>query len=213
MPNTADLLEEIAALKAMLIAAGARDLRKDERIERLEKLVAAFKHAAFGRRSKKSDLLPGNRLRPNDERAEQFELALEDLETAIAAIHGEEDAEDRAAKRPAKQRTTNRGALPKHLARIEEVIEPASLTCACGGCLHCIGEDVSERLDIIPAQFRVIRCPAAHVYMRERGDPSPKIRLPLLHRWRGAGSGPSTADLGRYADRGDGGPCSGQQIC
>jgi transposase len=156
MPNTADLLEEIAALKAMLIAADARDLRKDERIERLEKLVAAFKHAAFGRRSEKSDLLPGNRLRANDERAEQFELALEDLETAIAAIHAEEDAEDRAAKRPIKPRTTNRGSLPKHLLRIEEVIEPDSLTCSCGGCLHCIGEDVSERLDIVPAQFRVI---------------------------------------------------------
>lgn len=143
MPNTADLLEEIAALKAMLIAADARDLRKDECIERLEKLVAAFKHAAFGRRSEKCD-------------PDQFELALEDLETAIAAIHAEEDAEDRATKRPVKQRVTNRGALPKHLPRIEEVIEPASLTCACGGCLHCIGEDVSERLDIVPAQFRVI---------------------------------------------------------
>lgn len=143
MPNTAYLLEEIAALKAMLVAADARDLRKDERIERLEKLVAAFKHAAFGRRSEKSN-------------PEQFELALEDLETAIAAIHAEEDAEDRAAKRPAKQRAANRGSLPKHLPRIEEMIEPASMTCVCGGCLHCIGEDVSERLDIIPAQFRVI---------------------------------------------------------
>ncbi len=143
MPNTVELLEEIAALKAMLIAADARDLRKDERIERLEKLVAAFKHAAFGRRSEKSD-------------PDQFELALEDLETAIAAIHAEEDADDRAAKRPTKPRITNRGSLPKHLLRIEEVIEPDSLTCACGGCLHCIGEDVSERLDIVPAQFRVI---------------------------------------------------------
>ena len=143
MPNTADLLEEIVALKAMLIAADARNLRKDERIERLEKLVAAFKQAAFGRRSEKSD-------------PDQFELALEDLETAIAAIHAEEDAEDRAAKRPTKPRAANRGSLPKHLPRIEEVIEPASLTCACGSCLHCIGEDVSERLDIIPAQFRVI---------------------------------------------------------
>lgn len=36
------------------------------------------------------------------------------------------------------------------------MIEPENLTCACGGCLHCIGEDVSERLDIIPAQFRVL---------------------------------------------------------
>lgn len=39
---------------------------------------------------------------------------------------------------------------------MEEVIEPERLICACGGCLHCIGEDVSERLDLIPAQFRVI---------------------------------------------------------
>ena len=143
MSNAADLLGEIAALKAMLIASEARNLRKDERIERLEKLVAAFKQAAFGRRSEKID-------------PDQFELALEDLETGIAAIHAEEDAEDRVAKRPAKPRAANRGSLPKHLTRIEEVIEPESLTCTCGGCLHCIGEDVSERLDIVPAQFRVI---------------------------------------------------------
>jgi transposase len=30
------------------------------------------------------------------------------------------------------------------------------MTCACGGERHLIGEDVSERLDIVPAQFRVI---------------------------------------------------------
>jgi hypothetical protein len=94
MPDTADLLGEIAALKAMLIAAEARDLRKDERIARLEKLVAAFRQAAFGRRSEKSD-------------PDQFELALEDLETAMAVLHAEEDAEDRAAKRPAKPRVSD----------------------------------------------------------------------------------------------------------
>lgn len=143
MPNTADLLEEIAALKAMLIAADARDLRKDERIARLEKLVAAFRQAAFGRKSEKSN-------------PDQFELALEDLETAMALIHAEEDGEDRAAKRPAKARAANRGALPEHLPRIEEVIEPDSLICTCGNGLHCIGEDRCERLDIVPAQFRVI---------------------------------------------------------
>ena len=53
MPKTADLLEEIAALKAMLIAAEARGKRKDERIARLEKLVAAFKQAVFGRKCPK----------------------------------------------------------------------------------------------------------------------------------------------------------------
>ena len=115
MPKTADLLEEIAALKAMLIAADARDKRKDERIARLEKLVAAFKQAVFGRKSEKSD-------------PDQFELALEDLETAMAVIHAEEDADDLTAKRPVKPRAANRGSLPKHLPRIEEVIEPDRAT-------------------------------------------------------------------------------------
>lgn len=112
-------------------------------IAQREELVAAFKQAAFGLRSKKSD-------------PDQFELALEDLETAIAVVQAEEDAEDRAAWRPAKPLNVNRGALPGHLPRIEEIIEPESLVCGCGGGLHCIGEDVSERLDVIPAQFRVI---------------------------------------------------------
>jgi len=143
MLDTAKLPDDIAALKAMLIAAEVRNQRKDERIEQLEKLVAAFRQAAFGRKSEKSD-------------PDQFELALEDLETAIAAVHAEDDADDRAARRPAKPRKANRGSLPGYLPRIEEIIEPESLVCGCGGCLHAIGEDICERLDVIPAQFRVI---------------------------------------------------------
>jgi transposase len=157
MIDAADLPDDVAALKAMLIAArlseAAKDVaiaskdehiaRKDERIERLEKLVAAFKQAAFGRKSEKTD-------------PDQFDLALEDLETAMAAIHAEDEADTPAGNRIAKPHAINRGSIPKHLPRVEEVIEPESLVCACGGCLHCIGEDVSERLDVIPAQFRVI---------------------------------------------------------
>lgn len=143
MLNAAELPDDIASLKAMLIAAQARETRKDERIERLEKLVAAFKQAAFGRKSEKAD-------------SDQFDLALEDLETAIAAIHAEDEADAPAGKKSAKSRVINRGSLPRHLPRVEEVIEPDSLVCACGGCLHRIGEDTSERLDVIPAQFRVI---------------------------------------------------------
>lgn len=52
--------------------------------------------------------------------------------------------------------TANRGSLPSHLVRIEEIIEPESLICVCGGYLHRIGEDASEWVDVIPAQFRVI---------------------------------------------------------
>jgi len=143
MLNAAELPDDIASLKAMLIAAQARETRKDERIERLEKLVAAFKQAAFGRKSEKAD-------------PDQFDLALEDLETAIGAIHAEDEADAPAERRSPKTRAINRGSLPRHLPRVEEVIEPDSLVCACGGCLHRIGEDTSERLDVIPAQFRVI---------------------------------------------------------
>ena len=45
-----DLLGETATLKAILIVSKARNLRKEKRIEWLATLVAAFKHAAFGRR-------------------------------------------------------------------------------------------------------------------------------------------------------------------
>ena len=150
MLDTADLPDDVAALKAMLIAAHAREAdkvaqiaRKEERIERLEKLVAAFKQAVFGRKSEK--IAP-----------DQFDLALEDLETAMAAIHAEDEVDVPAGNRIAKPRAINRGSFPKHLPRVEEVIEPESLICACGGCLHRIGEDVSERLDVVPAQLRVI---------------------------------------------------------
>lgn len=118
MFDTADLPDDVAALKAMLIAARlsemAKDVaiaRKDERIERLEKLVAAFKQAAFGRKSEKTD-------------PDQFDLALEDLETAMTVIHAEDEADAPAGNRIAKPHAINRGSLPKHLPRIEEVIEP-----------------------------------------------------------------------------------------
>ncbi|MGF9567756.1 IS66 family transposase [Neorhizobium sp. BT27B] len=143
MLDVVDLPDDIDALKAMLIASELREARKDERIERLEKLVAAFKQAAFGRKSEKAD-------------PEQFDLALEDLETAIATIHAEDEADSAPGKPQPKPRAANRGSLPAHLPRVEEVVEPESLICTCGGGLHCIGEDVSERLDVIPAQFRVI---------------------------------------------------------
>ncbi|MET3598023.1 hypothetical protein ABID26_007450 [Mesorhizobium shonense] len=187
MLDATDLPDDIAVLKAMLIAAQAREVRKDERIERLEKLVAAFKQATFGRKSEKTD-------------PEQFDLALEDLETAIAAVHAEDEADSPQGKPHPKPRAANRGCLPAHLPRIEEIIEPESLICACGGRLHCIGEDVSERLDVIPAQFRVV------VTRR------PKYCLPCLHRRRRSGSGSRAIDPWWVADRSDHRSCAGVQI-
>jgi transposase len=57
----------------------------------------------------------------------------------------------------AARRRINRGKLPAHRPRIETVIDVESTVCpCCGGLMHRIGEDVSERLDVVPAQFRVL---------------------------------------------------------
>jgi len=48
-------------------------------------------------------------------------------------------------------------ALPEHLPRTLRIIEPNSITCPCGcGDMVRIGEDRTERLDYIPARYRVI---------------------------------------------------------
>jgi len=143
MIDTTDLPDDIDTLKAMILASDGREERHIDRISQLEKLLADFKRALFGAKSEKVD--PG-----------QFELALEDIETAVESIQATEEADERQLEGKPRPRKANRGALPKHLPRIEEVIEPQTLVCACGSERHVIGEDVSERLNIIPAQFQVI---------------------------------------------------------
>lgn len=115
--------------------------------ERQEYLIAELRHALYGKKSEKLD--PDAR-----------QLAFEDLEVAVAENEAARDAAAArraggAARRPAAKR--NLGHLPDHLPRIEQVIEPAAKVCPCG-CTDMvqIGEDRSERLDIIPARFQVI---------------------------------------------------------
>ena len=156
MSFPADLPDDIDALKAMLAAAeaqisaqnqtlaerGAVIERKEDRIIRLEKLLADFKRALYGAKSEKGD-------------PDQYHLALEDIETAMAVVHAEDEAIDPPKTTAASKSSKGRGVLPKHLLRVEEVIAP-DVTCGCGAERHVIGEDVSERLDIVPAQFRVL---------------------------------------------------------
>jgi transposase len=113
--------------------------------ERLRQIIRELQRHRFGRRAESW---------PED----QLLLALEEAEQVEAADHAgtEETAPTVKATRVAKRRT-NRGALPGHLPRVERLIDIASTACpCCWGPLHRIGEDVSERLDIVPAQFRVL---------------------------------------------------------
>ena len=132
-----DIPSDVATLQKRLVAS-------EDRNARLEALVVAFKQALFGRKSEKINV-------------DQLAFALEDIETQAAFLEAEGEADIASASRPAKKRAANLGSLPKHLPRVEEIIEPNDTTCACGSDRHVIGEDVTERLDIIPASFRVIK--------------------------------------------------------
>lgn len=141
-----NLPSDVSELKAIILAQQEQNAQLEDHAARLEALVAAFKQAMFGHKSEKIS-------------ADQLAFALEDIETQAALVEaeGESGADKTAVPRPVKKRATNLGSLPKHLTRVEEIIEPEETTCACGAQRHVIGEDVTERLDIIPASFRVIK--------------------------------------------------------
>ena len=146
------LSTDVEVLHALLAAAHAeRDAALAERdqalsqIDRLRHLLHQLQRAQFGRRSEKLD-------------PEQLLLALEDIEQAIAGDEAREDKKNAAAAEArAAKRRANRGALPAHLPRVDVTIEPDDTNCpCCKAPMHVIGEETSQRLDVIPAQFRVI---------------------------------------------------------
>ena len=83
------------------------------------------------------------------------------LQAQLAALQRDLPQAPKVPKAP--PRRPRRQALPEHLERVEHRHEPADTTCPspeCGRPMQRIGEDVSERLDIIPARFFVHR----HIY-------------------------------------------------
>lgn len=79
-----------------------------------------------------------------NEAEHEIELASESAEEEVVAL-----ARSRGKRKP----------LPADLPRIEVVHElpEHELTCACGCRKHAIGEEISEQLEIVPLQIRVIK--------------------------------------------------------
>ena len=148
------LPDDVDALKALIVAERARHAAEIETrdqtraadlelIERLSRIIGGLQRTTFGARSEK--------LHPD-----QLALGLEDLEQEVATAEARSASPASKAESAAKRRA-NRGALPAHLPRIEQVIDIEDKTCpCCSGALHRIGEDSAERLDVIPATFRVL---------------------------------------------------------
>jgi transposase len=153
-PATDLVLDDITALRAALAAeqlarreAEARASGAEAMVAYLKLLIAKLKHDRFGASSER-----GRKL------LDQLELQLEKLE-AIAA-------EDAAALDPDKEELPPRGPirrkpvrepLPTHLPR-ERVVVPGPTECpCCKGKLAKLGEDVTETLEVIPRQWKVIQ--------------------------------------------------------
>ena len=157
--------DDIATLKALLAAergakieheqraqeaeqraekAEARALDLDGQIAHLKLTIAKMRHDTHGASSVRGAKL-----------IDQMELQLADLvetvtegkvATAIASPLPAPEPVQKPARRP----------LPAHLPR-ERVVHPAAPVCACSGQLRKLGEDITETLEYVPAQWKVIQ--------------------------------------------------------
>ena len=136
-----DLPSEPALLQHLIRDMAAAVEHRDGEIERLKSIIKKLQRAQFGRRSERLD-------------PDQLALALEEIDSDLAR----EERSVRLAKSKAGERPSRRKPLPGHLSREEVRLDIESMICSCcGGALHVIGESVSEMLDWVPAQLRVIR--------------------------------------------------------
>jgi len=152
--HSAQLAAQQAALTAKdeHIARRDREIRfKDAKIERITFELARLKAWKFGAKTEAM----------NAEQRQMFEDTLAedeaDLEAQLKALQGDAEPAD---KPQAAKRKPRRQPLPEHLRRVEHHHEPENTNCPtpdCGQAMVRIGEDVSERLDVVPAEFFVHR--------------------------------------------------------
>lgn len=142
--------ESNAAIAKAEAANAQADLSSSEAlIAHLELAIEKLRRELYGSRSERKARL-----------LEQMELQLEDLEAA--ATEDELAAEQAAARAQTIQsfqrKRPSRKPFPDHLPR-ERVVIAAPQSCPCCGSLRLskLGEDVTETLEVIPRQWKVIQ--------------------------------------------------------
>jgi transposase len=114
---------------------------------------------------------------PSSEQMSGQGRLFDEAEVLAEATTEAEDIAPQAPKSEGREKPARgkRGPLPAELKRVEIVHEvpEAERTCACGTPMVIIGQDVSEQLDIVPMQVRVLR----HIRMRY-GCPS-SVHAPI----------------------------------
>ncbi len=162
--------EDVAALKAALLAERGKHYEAAAWAVRVEAELAVAKAKASDDEAliahqqlqieKLTRQLYGHRSERSVRLLDQMELGFEELESAAT--------EDEIAAERAVAKTTNvtgftrrrpaRKPFPDHLPR-ERVVEPGPTACQCCGStrLRKLGEDITETLELIPRQWKVIQ--------------------------------------------------------
>src|SRR5712692_4292807 len=144
------LAQREALVVAEAKAAAAESVAKSRalEIEQLKYQIAKLKHEQYGQSSERSTVL------------EQLELKLSELEEDASEAEAAAQLAAQRAKIEVKsfeRRKPARRPLPEHLPR-ERIVYPSPSACpCCGGSLHKLGEDVTETLEMIPRQWKVIQ--------------------------------------------------------
>jgi transposase len=138
--DLANLPSDTAQLHRLVRDMAAAVEHRDGEIARLQTIIKQLQRMQFGRRSERLD-------------SDQLALGLDDLNGDIGRVEANlpaivSDVDSTPRRRP----------LPDHLQREDVTLGVATDACpGCGGPLHSIGESVSEMLDWVPAQLRVLR--------------------------------------------------------
>jgi transposase len=143
--------QALNAAEARATAAESEAQYRTLLIEKLKYTIKKLRHEQFGQSSERGALL------------EQLELQLADLEedaaqAEAAARMAAAAASDKVMVPSFERRRPARRPLPEHLPR-ERIVYSAPSVCPCcgGGTLRKIGEDVTETLELIPRQWKVIQ--------------------------------------------------------
>lgn len=144
------LAERAARIEAEALAARATAVSSgtEALIARLKLEIEKLRRELYGSRSERKARL-----------LEQMELQLEDLEAnATEDELAAEQASRATTVKSFERRRPSRKPFPEHLPR-ERVVIAAPESCACCGStrLSKLGEDVTETLEVIPRQWKVIQ--------------------------------------------------------
>ena len=153
---------EIAVLRAALAAAEARAAAAEEELTQARAVVSAsdamIRHLQLQIAKLRREQF-GHSAERHARLIEQLEMQLEDLETDLGQDRAKTDAAVAKTTVAAfERRRPARKPFPEHLPRERVVVEaPAACTCCGSTRIVKMGEDITETLEVIPRQWKVIQ--------------------------------------------------------